>query len=97
MTPEILFKTMTKEFFNRIGTKQSLAQHLLPLQHPQSPSHAEPGHVARHTAQPSLAAASAQVHMQPRHIILQEAFQKTRREDVIGLAIQSALFDVGDL
>src|SRR3972149_4195626 len=79
-----------------LGTKQTLEQHLLPLQHPQPPTHTKPGHITRHAAQPALATAGGQVHMQPRHVMLQEAFQEACREDVIGFAIQRALLDVGD-
>src|SRR5258705_13643480 len=69
---------------------------MLRSQQIQRPAHAESRGVGPNGAEPALGATRRQVDVYPRRGA-HEALQKARRKNVIGLAVQCALLDVGDL
>ena len=47
--------------------------------------------------QPTLVISRRQIHVHPIRIVDQKLFQERRREDVVGVAVERALLDVGDV
>jgi len=47
--------------------------------------------------QPALVISRRQIHVHPVRIVDQELFQERRGEDVVGVAVERALLDVGDV
>ena len=59
-------------------------------------AHAEAGDFRAHVRQSAAARGRRQIDVHPGILVADEALEKTRREDVIALAVDTALHDVGD-